>query len=163
MTGQEELEFLKVSQAHDDVVIRHYLAIWESYGTPADHFSEDSEEIIRGYMERGRRDRQLATFIAFDEGEAVASVSCQLHAMPYPVVLKPDVALQGYIWTVYVDPAYRRRGISRKLLAMAIEHLREIGCTTVVLHSSDAGEPLYESLGFAIAKEMRLQLIDPSR
>jgi ribosomal protein S18 acetylase RimI-like enzyme len=71
---------------------------------------------------------------------------------PYSVVLKPEVALHGHIWTVYVDPAYRRRGIPRKLLAMAIEHLREIGCTTAVLHSSDAGEPLYEGLGLRSRK-----------
>ena len=40
----------------------------------------------------------------------------------------------------------------------AFAHLRSIGCTKAVLHSSDAGEQLYTSLGFERAKEMRLPL-----
>ncbi|MBW9115615.1 GNAT family N-acetyltransferase [Rhizobium cauense] len=153
------MNYVQALPEHDATIVVHYLAIWSSYGTPPEHLQEDAMEITRGFIERGRRDRQLASFIAFDGEVAAGSVSCHYHLTPYPAVLKPKYALNGYIWSVYVDPAYRRTGVSAKLVEMAIEHLREVGCTSVVLHSSEAGENLYRKLGFELAREMRLKLV----
>jgi len=44
------------------------------------------------------------------------------------------------------------------MVTLAIDRLRAIGCSDVVLHASEAGAPLYERLGFSYAKEMRLGL-----
>ena len=151
------MEFLMATPQQDDILVGHYLAIWESYGTPADHFDADAERNVRRFIEDGRGHRQLATFLAVDGDTAAASVSCQLHLSPYPTVLKPSVHLHGYIWSVFVQPSYRRQGISRRLTQLAVDYLRSIGCTTVVLNASDAGEPVYASLGFEMAKEMRLK------
>lgn len=151
------MEFLKATPAQDDILVRHYLAIWDSYGTPADHFDAEPAEKVARFIKEGRAVRQLATFLAFDGDTAAGSVSCQLHLSPYPAVLRPEFQKHGYIWSVYVDPSYRRQGISRHLTQLALDHLRSIGCTTVVLHASDAGEPVYASLGFQPAKEMRLK------
>jgi len=60
--------------------------------------------------------------------------------------------------SVYVEPGFRRKGIARYLMEAALGHLKDLGCTMAVLHSSDAGERLYEELGFERAKEMRLKL-----
>jgi GNAT superfamily N-acetyltransferase len=64
----------------------------------------------------------------------------------------------GYIWHVFVVAAARRQGVATRLVERAVDHLRSIGCTKAVLHSSDAGEAVYRQLGFQIAKEMRLDL-----
>jgi hypothetical protein len=40
---------------------------------------------------------------------------------------------------------------------MAVDHLQALGCTSVVLHSSDAGQGVYARLGFELAHEMRLK------
>ncbi|MDP9812198.1 ribosomal protein S18 acetylase RimI-like enzyme [Rhizobium tibeticum] len=151
------MQYRKATPEDDDVLVRHYLAIWESYGTPADHFRADAEAVIGQFLEEGRRDRALASFIAFDGGIAAGSASCQLHQMPYPAALKSEHLLQGYVWSLFIDPAYRRQGVSKKLMFMILDHLRDIGCTGIVLHSSEAGEALYRSLGFEIAREMRLK------
>lgn len=152
------MEFLMATPQQDDILIRHYLAIWDSYGTPADHFDADADGKVRRFIEEGRDRRQLATFLAMDGDTAAGSVSCKLHLSPYPTVLKPSVHNHGYIWSVFVEPSYRRQGISRRLTQLAVGYLRSIGCTTVVLNASDAGEPVYASLGFEMAKEMRLKL-----
>jgi ribosomal protein S18 acetylase RimI-like enzyme len=151
------MEFLKATPAHDDILVMHYLAIWDSYGTPADHFDVEPEDTVLCFIEDGRANRQLATFLAMDGDVSAASVSCQIHLSPYPDVLKPAVHKHGYIWSVYVEPSYRRQGVSRRLTQLAADYLRSIGCTAVVLHASDAGEPVYASLGFQPAKEMRLK------
>lgn len=152
------MEFLTATPAQDDILVRHYLAIWKSYGTPADHFDVKPADQVGRFIEDGRALRQLATFLAFDGNTAAGSVSCQVNLSPYPEVLKPAIHKHGYIWSVYVEPNYRRQGISRHLTLLAVDYLRSIGCTAVVLHASDAGEPMYRSLGFEPAKEMRLKL-----
>ena len=75
--------------------------------------------------------------------------------MPYPPVLKPEHMLHGYIWSVWVDPAYRKQGVATKLVSLSIDYLQTLRCTGVVLHSSDAGEGVYRRLGFETAQEMR--------
>jgi hypothetical protein len=42
--------------------------------------------------------------------------------------------------------------------AVCTDHLRDIGCTLIILHSSDAGMNLYKSLGFEGTSELRLKL-----
>lgn len=57
------MEYLKATPEHDDILITHYLAIWDSYGT---HFCLDPQLKIRRFIEEGRDSRELATFIAMD-------------------------------------------------------------------------------------------------
>jgi len=151
------MNFGRAHPEHDVIVVAHYLAIWESYGTPPEHLRENVEEIVHEFLKIGRAEYELASFIAFDKSAAVASVSCRLNTKAYPMVLKPDLYKEGYIWSVFTDDAYRGRGVAKKLVSMAVDHLEEIGCNSVVLHSSEAGRPLYTGMGFELATEMRLK------
>ena len=67
--------------------------------------------------------------------------------MPCPAALKPEHMLHGYIWSVWVDPAYRKQGVSTKLVSLGIDYLQTLRCTGVVLRSSNAGEGVYCRLG----------------
>ena len=62
------------------------------------------------------------------------------------------------IVNVYTEPAYRRRGLARRLMVAMLEWAHGEGYGTVSLHASDFGRSLYESLGFKATNEMRLQL-----
>jgi GNAT superfamily N-acetyltransferase len=64
----------------------------------------------------------------------------------------------AYVNSVYVYPPYRRRGIARRLMEMALAWAREHECTQVRLRASDDGRPLYEQLGFRASTEMQLDL-----
>lgn len=48
--------------------------------------------------------------------------------------------------------------MEKALTSNAIQHLKSIGCTHVVLHASEAGTRVYDELGFIRAGEMRLDL-----
>jgi hypothetical protein len=69
------MEYILASAEHDHVVIDHYLAVWESYGTPADYLREDAEEVVRQFLHEGRRERKLASFMAFEGMRPVGSIS----------------------------------------------------------------------------------------
>ena len=150
---------IRDGSADDDAILaRHYRALWESYGTPPDHIRADAEARALAYIAEARAERRLGVFIAEEGSEAIGSAAGQLFPSPYPDIVAPEHRLFGYIWSVYVDPRFRRRGIARALCERAIAYLGTLGCTTVALHASEAGEPLYEQLGFEIGREMRLKL-----
>ena len=69
---------------------------------------------------------------------------------------------RAYILNVYTEPDYRGRGLARWLVTSAMDWSREHGLNTVLLHASDAGRPIYESLGFTASTEMRLMFSTPS-
>ncbi|MFC6017095.1 GNAT family N-acetyltransferase [Plantactinospora solaniradicis] len=66
----------------------------------------------------------------------------------------------GYVFNVATDPDHRRRGHSRRCVTALLDWYRDRGIRTVDLRASEAGEPLYRSLGFVRTSDpaMRLQL-----
>jgi predicted GNAT family acetyltransferase len=55
---------------------------------------------------------------------------------------------------VYTEPEWRQRGIARTLMKTAMEWSVARGFDRMVLHASEAGRPLYASLGFLATNEM---------
>ncbi|MBR0555611.1 GNAT family N-acetyltransferase [Ciceribacter sp. L1K23] len=143
--------------ADDLLIIDHHIKIWESYETPAEDFRPDVREAIAEFLENGRTQTALTSFIADVDGNAAGSLSCYVGFPVFPAVIRSEKRLPGYIWSVFVDDAFRGRGIAKALVKTAVEHLRGAGCTLVILHASDAGEPVYRSVGFEMAREMRLK------
>ncbi|MEQ8674118.1 MAG: GNAT family N-acetyltransferase [Aggregatilineales bacterium] len=72
----------------------------------------------------------------------------------------PDdlIANHGYIINVYVIPAYRRRGLAKRLMTTILNYCQHHQITLVSLHSSPMGRTLYESLGFNATNEMQIEL-----
>lgn len=67
---------------------------------------------------------------------------------------------RGYILNVYVEPEARRRGLARMLMAEAVAEGKRRGLSFMILHATDEGRPLYESLGWADTAEMALIIAD---
>jgi ribosomal protein S18 acetylase RimI-like enzyme len=76
-----------------------------------------------------------------------------------PSVFDP-IGRRGYVLNVYTDPAYRGRGLARKLVDRTLEHARAQGLYVVSLHASEMGRSIYESLGFGTTNEMRIRVRD---
>jgi predicted N-acetyltransferase YhbS len=66
----------------------------------------------------------------------------------------------GWIGTVWVEPAWRRRGIGLDLTRATIVEAEAAGCQTLVLVATEAGRPLYERLGFEVQTWYRNLHID---
>jgi GNAT superfamily N-acetyltransferase len=59
------------------------------------------------------------------------------------------------------DPAYRRRGLGRAVLAALLDWLWAHGVTLVELHATKDGDPLYRSFGFKDPAQPQLRLFRP--
>jgi GNAT superfamily N-acetyltransferase len=68
--------------------------------------------------------------------------------MPYP---GHDAGLEAYLLNVYVQPAWRRRGLAGQLVEAALAAARGRGVAKVWLHASPAGRAMYLARGFAPA------------
>jgi ribosomal-protein-alanine N-acetyltransferase len=84
------------------------------------------------------------------EGPPVVLVSTENdEPVGYLVAFHDDEA--GYVAEIVVEPARRREGRARRLLAAAFDRLRDEGCSRVRLAVHPENDParrLYESLGF---------------
>jgi GNAT superfamily N-acetyltransferase len=57
----------------------------------------------------------------------------------------------GWIGAIFVDEAWRGRGLGRAVTDAVIDELGAAGCRTLVLVATDAGRRLYEPMGFEVA------------
>jgi ribosomal protein S18 acetylase RimI-like enzyme len=67
-----------------------------------------------------------------------------------------ELGPEAIVLNVYVEPAWRLRGVAEALMRAVLDALTERGIGHVVLHASDDGRRLYERLGFVPTNEMRL-------
>lgn len=98
-------------------------------------------------------------WITSDDGQPIASAGLLILDWP-PVPLDPAGTSRGYLLNVFVEPAYRRRGLARALVELSIAEARRRNIRIVSLHASDEGRPLYETLGFSAMNEMQLVIPD---
>jgi GNAT superfamily N-acetyltransferase len=132
--------------------------MWIDLGIPAEALEPDGHRRVLAFMAEAREQLAFAAFVAEVGGAIVASASCQLHRPPYPGVLAPGFRQDGYIWGVFVEPAWRRYGLARRLTEATLSHLRGLGCGRAILNASPKGRSLYERMGFQPSNEMRLEL-----
>jgi len=83
-----------------------------------------------------------------------------LWLMNWPPGLQTSEPWRGNILNVYTEPEHRRRGLARSLVIAARDWCGTNGVRVVILHSSNEGRALYESLGFQPTNEMRVFLSD---
>lgn len=56
----------------------------------------------------------------------------------------------AFVYNVYTEPAHRKKGLARQIMAAIHEWCRAEGITSIGLNASNEGRPLYEALGYAV-------------
>jgi ribosomal protein S18 acetylase RimI-like enzyme len=137
-----------------DAIVRHRRAMFRDMGygdeQALDAMSAGFRPWLRRKMEAGE---YLEWFALAPDGSVVAGLGLWL--MDWPPHMVAAGAWRGNILNVYTEPAYRRRGLARGLMQIALEWSTANGVDAVILHASPEGRALYESLGFAPTNEMR--------
>ena len=66
----------------------------------------------------------------------------------------------GFVFNVYTEPAHRKQGLGRRLMAAMHEWCRGEGIERVVLNASTFGQPMNAEMGYVVAAEpmMRIRL-----
>jgi GNAT superfamily N-acetyltransferase len=121
-----------------------------------DDFAASSVTSRAFFSERLANGQYRAWMVESATGQIIAGAGVIIfdyHSSPLdPTPKRPMVV------NVYTDPSHRRQGIARKLMELIVEWCRLEGFGSILLHASDEGRPLYESMGFKTTNEMRLML-----
>ena len=110
---------------------------------------------LKGKMEAGE---YLAWLAIAADGSVAAGLGLWL--MDWPPHMVGPGSKRGNILNVYTNPESRRQGLARRLMVVALDWCRAHRIRAVILHSSEDGRLLYETLGFQPTNEMRLMLDD---
>jgi GNAT superfamily N-acetyltransferase len=104
------------------------------------------------------RECRAAVFDLLERSQAFGWVACAEDGSPlgnlvlliYARLPSPRnvVPREGYVMNVWVEHAWRRKGIASALMEQALEKARELGLRRVRLHSTPEGRGAYARAGF---------------
>ena len=160
----DQVSIRQATLADVEVIARHRAAMYRDMGviTPeaAARLIVATEAYLREATPRGEYVGWLASVDAATDA-VVAGVGVQRRrTLPAPR-RRPDGAVhitegrQAIVVNVYTEPAFRRRGLSYRLMLELLGWARATGLESLVLHASPDGRALYERLGFSPTNEMR--------
>ena len=149
--------FPEAAKTDAETICHHRRAMFRDMGHPDDAVMDAMVTAFRPWVEQRLESSEYRAWFAYNaDGEIIAGAGIWLMDWP-PHMIAPGHARANII-NVYTEPAYRRRGLARQLMAELLDWCRSSGIRVVILHASKEGRSLYESLGFTSTNEMRLVL-----
>lgn len=111
-----------------------------------DEFPEAFAATTSEFLSRHHRADSARSWLAMRDGDVVAAVTMLLLDLaPRPF---ESSNTDGYVVNMYVEPAYRRRGIGQRLLGECQRAARDLDLRKLLLVATDDGRPLYLRSGF---------------
>jgi GNAT superfamily N-acetyltransferase len=152
------LEVLIRPATPDDIpeLLRHRRGMYEDMGYNDAGTLSGMVSTCKPYLASALANGTLHGWLAC-AGEKVVAGGVVL-VSPWPSHPYDGQCRRATILNMYTDPPFRRQGIARRLMQTMIDWCRKEGFVHVTLHASDKGRPLYDSLGFEVTNEMRLNL-----
>ncbi|MCU1306423.1 MAG: GCN5-related N-acetyltransferase [Acidobacteriaceae bacterium] len=150
---------IRIATENDlDCILSHRRGMFQEMGFTDASVLDQVVAASRGFIEKGLSDGSYRGFLAVTENnEVVAGAGLAITDwLAHPAA--PKQSRRAYILNVYTAPDYRRKGIARVLMQAVLDHCKQEGFISVWLHASEYGRPLYESMGFEAANEMKIML-----
>src|SRR5579862_9802185 len=143
--------------AEAPIIAGHRRAMFSDMGHRDDAALDARTRHFLPWLKTRMQSGEYLAWLAIAPDESVAA-GIGLWLMDWPPHMVGPGSPRGNIVNVYTHPEHRRRGLARRLMHAALDWSRENGIRSVILHASQEGRPLYESLGFNPTNEMRLLL-----
>ncbi|HYV20953.1 MAG TPA: GNAT family N-acetyltransferase [Verrucomicrobiae bacterium] len=155
--GADDCRIRPATQADLAIVLHHRRRMFEEMGFRDEAALEKMLEVSSTLLGRGLADGSYRAWLAeTPDGRVVAGGGIViLTFQPHPIDPRPQ---RAWVVNMFTEPEYQRRGLARRLVQEMIDWSRAQGLRYLYLHASDAGRPLYESLGFIANNEMRISL-----
>jgi len=144
------------------VLAQHRAAMFRDMGKLPSSLEEPLEQATASFLREAMPRGEYLAWVAEDHEtppSTIGGAGVQLR----PILPRPrdgadglELGPEAIVLNVYVEPAWRRRGVADALMRAALQTLTERGIRRIVLHASADGRRLYERLGFMPTNEMRL-------
>lgn len=131
----------------DLTLVHHRVAMFEDMGLTFDRAA--LERAFRPWL---RQHMQAGDYRAWvvETGDGAIVAGGGVTIIPWPPGPRYLGDRLAFVYNVYTEPEHRRRGLSRLVMQTIHEWCRAEGITTLALNASRFGQPLYESLGYAV-------------
>ena len=146
-----------------DMLVHHRVAMFRDMGRLASDREAALVLATADYLRDALPGGEYLGWLAVSEvspAEPIGGAGVQLRPiLPRPAAAGDGIVIgpEAIILNVYVEPAWRRRGVGEALMRSVLTALDERKIRRIVLHASDDGRRLYERLGFVATNEMRLE------
>jgi GNAT superfamily N-acetyltransferase len=141
-----------------ELLAKHRAAVWHEVGEWSLEDLAPQVRIWTKFFRASVTDGSYVGFIAERAGRVVGSGAVLVHlSIPRPGLLSDKA---GRVQSVYVEPAERHSGVARAIMERILAFARESNLISLSLHPSEPARRLYAALGFEIADEMALKLVD---
>ena len=119
-----------------------------------DHSDPGWAESCARVLRKCLADGSMAAYVVEEEGRVVAGgVAMVAQRLPGP---RNPSGRHGYVQSMATDPEARGRGHARAVFAALMAWFEEQGVTSVDLHATPYGAPLYRSFGFSEPRHLPL-------
>ena len=137
-----------------DLLVRYRRLMWEDLGVTDSRTLDENERVYKRWARTRLRSKTLLAWLAIARGKTVAGIGC---LWLQPLLPRPgnNRMIQPYVFSVYTDPNFRRRGVATRIIREAKEWSRKNGFLSVGLHAGEVGRGIYRNLGFRRTWEMR--------
>jgi len=139
-----------------EVLLDHRVAMFQDMGFTDPQALDEVRATSRPYFETALPANGYVAWLAEAGGEVVAGAGVVLSA--WPGGPWDGQSRRAWILNVYTAPAWRRRGLARRLMGVVLDWCRSERFRIVSLHASAEGRRLYTAMGFKPTNEMRLTL-----
>ncbi len=147
----------RASTADVETLVAHRRAMFHDMGYNDEVALDDMSAKFRVWvLQRMNAEEYLAWLVYAPDGSAAAGTGLWL--MDWPPHMVGKGPRRGNILNVYTHERFRRRGLARELMEAVLLWCRENQVDTIILHASNDGRNLYQSMGFIATNEMRLRL-----
>jgi GNAT superfamily N-acetyltransferase len=142
------------------LITAHRRAMFASMPHPNDSVLNTMSHNFEPWVRERLGDGRYLGWIIEESGCVAGSAGLLFIDWP-PHPLHPESDKRAYVLNVYVEPAFRKRGFAHELIVRSLAEARQRGIHVVTLHSSDAGRPVYQKLGFHATSEM--MFVEPEK
>ncbi len=129
-------------------ILRHREGMFRDMGIVCDY--DALLEASRRWLADALRSETYYGWLA-EESSGVVVAGAGLTVLPWPPGPRDSSGRLAFVYNVYTDHAHRRRGLGRRLMETIEAWCRDQGIGQIALQASDAGRPLYESMGYKTA------------
>jgi len=144
------------TSADSAIITEHRHKMFRDNGFATEETLARMDEAFEPWVRKRLGDSRYLGLLVEDNHAVVAGAG--VFFSDFPPHWRQAEATRAYILNVYSEPEVRGQGLARRLMERILEECRTRGISTVVLHASPQGRPLYESMGFWQSDEMMLGL-----
>ncbi|MGY5876447.1 MAG: GNAT family N-acetyltransferase [Candidatus Thorarchaeota archaeon] len=143
------MEITRATETDSKWILRHRVEMFRDMGKPDEELLE-IERLTKEDLARGLDERTIYYLVLEDERIVGGCGVSICHILPSNKNPSGDFA---YIFNLYIEKEYRRRGFALILMEYIRKECKERGILRLYLHASDQGRGVYEKAGFSTSEK----------